>query len=69
MCGLTPADADEHPLPEFVCRVGENDGCVEVTAFAKHPEEVRHMEVIVAGSHQSAPHLKGEEVLRQCYLT
>lgn len=56
--GLTPTDADEHPLPEFVGGVGEDDGRVEITAFTEHPEEVRYMEVIITCRHQPAPHLE-----------
>lgn len=55
----TPADADEHPLAEFIGGVGEDDGRVEVTTFTKHPEEVGHVEVVVRRSHHSAPHLRG----------
>lgn len=54
----TPADADEHPLAQFVGGVGEDDGRVEVTTFTKHPEEVGHVEIVVRRSHHPAPHLR-----------
>lgn len=54
---LTPADADEHPLAEFVCGVGEHDGRVQVAALTEHPEKVGDMEVIVGSSDQAAPDL------------
>lgn len=44
---LTPADADEHPLPESVSEVGEDDGRVQVTTFSKHPEEVGDVEIVI----------------------
>lgn len=57
---LTPADADEHPLVELVCRVGEHDGRVQVTTLAEHPEKVGDVEVIVGSSDQAAPNLPGD---------
>lgn len=54
---LTPANADEHPLAELVGGIGEDDGCMQVAALAKHPEEVGDMEVIVGSSDQAAPDL------------
>lgn len=58
---LTPADTDEHPLAKLVCRVGENNGCVEVAALAKHPEEVGDMEIIVGSYDQTAPDLPWQQ--------
>lgn len=57
---LTPADADEHPLAELVCGVGEHDGRVQVAALAEHPEKVGDVEVIVGSSDQAAPNLPGD---------
>lgn len=54
----TPANADKHPLSEFIGGVGEDHGGVQVTSFTKHPEEVGHMEVVIGCSHQPAPHLR-----------
>lgn len=55
---LTPANADEHPLAQLVCGVGEHDGCVEVAALAKHPEEVGGVKIIEGGCDKTAPYLK-----------
>lgn len=54
---LTPANADEHPFAEFVGGVGEYDGCVQVAAFPKHPEEVGDMEVVIHGCDHTTPQL------------
>lgn len=59
---LTPADADEHPLAQLVCRVGEHDGCVQVAAFAKHPEEVCGVKIVEGGCDKTAPYLKNIEL-------
>lgn len=57
---LTPADADEHPLAQFVGGVGQDDGGVEVAALAKHPEEVGGVEVVEGGGDDAAPNLQSE---------
>lgn len=55
---LTPADTDKHPLAQLVCGVGEHNGCVEVAALAKHPEEVCGVKVVEGGCDKAAPYLK-----------
>lgn len=55
---LTPADTDEHPLAQLVCRVGEHDGCVKVAALAEHPEEVCGVKIVEGGCDKTAPYLK-----------
>lgn len=57
MTVLTPADTDEHPLPELISGVCQHDGCVQITAFTEHPEEVGHMKVIIRCCNQPAPDL------------
>lgn len=59
---LTPADADEHPLAEFVGGVGEDDGGVEVTTFPKHPEEIGGVEVVEGRRDETAPNLRNTKV-------
>lgn len=60
----TPADADEHPLAELVGGVGEDDGSVEVAAFAKHPKEVGGVEIVEGGGDKTTPNLQNES---HCY--
>lgn len=57
---LTPADADEHPLAQLVGGVGEDDGGVEVAAFAEHPEEVGGVEIVEGGGDETAPDLRDQ---------
>lgn len=54
---LTPANTDEHPLAELVSGIGEDNGCMQVAALTKHPEEVGDVEVIVGSCDQTAPDL------------
>lgn len=64
---LTPADADEHPLAELVCGIGEHDGRVQVATLAEHPEKIGDVEVIVGSSDQAAPNLPADvELIKLC---
>lgn len=57
---LTPSDEEENPLPQLVCRVGHDDGRVQVAAFYKHPEEIGHHKVVEDGCDAPAPQLERE---------
>ena len=55
---LTPANADEHPFAQAVCRVGQHDRGMQVASLARHPEEVSGVEIVEGGCNQTAPHLQ-----------
>lgn len=54
---LTPSNEEEDPFSELVCGIRHHNGCVEITALHKHPEEIGHHKVIIDCCYETTPGL------------